>query len=333
MLALRRHRLPAAQDRGRVRRLRGPSPGGRLDRPGGEVGHDRSAATPTRATTSCSRPAPSRTSSRPRAPSTRSRSTRSTTPSACGRGSSRRSRRRTATRRAPTAGRIDFVVVGGGPTGVEVAGALSEMINTTMVHEFPSLAPRAKVHLVDHGKALLEMFADKAHAYSAGVLEKDGVDLRLGIGRHRDRPGPREAVRRVDDQHPLRRVGRRADGGAGGRRRAGCRRVAGGRIDVNPDFTVDGLPGRARRSATSRTSPTGDGKTHPQLGSVALQSGSRGRQDDPRPAPGQADQAVHVPRQGDDGDDRPRGGRRPGPRHGAARQGWRSRPGSACTPR
>ena len=48
-------------------------------------------------------------------------------------------------------GAIDFVIVGGGPTGVEVAGALSEMINTTMLHEFPALAARAKVHLVDHG--------------------------------------------------------------------------------------------------------------------------------------------------------------------------------------
>ncbi len=38
-------------------------------------------------------------------------------------------------------GALDFVVVGGGPTGVEVAGALSEMIHTTMLHEFPSLAP------------------------------------------------------------------------------------------------------------------------------------------------------------------------------------------------
>ena len=54
-------------------------------------------------------------------------------------------------------GAIDFVVVGGGPTGVEVAGALSEMINTTMVHEFPALAPRARVRLVDHGHALLGM--------------------------------------------------------------------------------------------------------------------------------------------------------------------------------
>ena len=73
-----------------------------------------------------------------------------------------------------------LVVVGGGPTGVEVAGALSEMINTTMVHEFPALAPRAKVHLVDHGKELLKMFFDKGHAYAARVLEKDGVDSGWG---------------------------------------------------------------------------------------------------------------------------------------------------------
>ena len=35
------------------------------------------------------------------------------------------------------------------------------MIKTTMIHEFPALAPRAKVHLVDHGKSCLKMFSDK----------------------------------------------------------------------------------------------------------------------------------------------------------------------------
>ena len=51
-----------------------------------------------------------------------------------------------------------------------------------MVHEFPTLAVRAKVHLVDHGQELLKMFADKGHAYAARVLEKDGVELLLGTG-------------------------------------------------------------------------------------------------------------------------------------------------------
>jgi NADH dehydrogenase len=78
-------------------------------------------------------------------------------------------------------GAITFVIVGGGPTGVEVAGALSEMIKTTMVHEFPELAPKAKVQLVDHGHALLAMFADKGHKYAADVLTRDGVELLMGL--------------------------------------------------------------------------------------------------------------------------------------------------------
>ncbi len=122
-------------------------------------------------------------------------------------------------------GAIDFVVVGGGPTGVEVAGALAEMINTTMVYEFPSLAPRAKVHLVDHGKALLGMFADKAHAYSARGPREGRRGAADGHWRHRDRPGSRGAVRRLDHQHPLRHLGRRPRWRRRSPGRPGCRRA------------------------------------------------------------------------------------------------------------
>ena len=170
------------------------------------------------------------------------------------------------------AGAIDFVVVGGGPTGVEVAGALSEMINTTMVYEFPDLAPKAKVHLVDHGKALLKMFADKAHGYSAGVLEKDGVELRLGTGVAEIGPGH---VKLSDGST----INTRCVVWGGGLMAApvagatGLPQGRGGRIDVNPDFTVDGFPGVLAIGDIANI-PAGKDKTHPQLGSVALQSGS-----------------------------------------------------------
>ncbi len=169
-------------------------------------------------------------------------------------------------------GAIDFVVVGGGPTGVEVAGALSEMINTTMVHEFPALAPRAKVHLVDHGKELLKMFADKGHAYAARILEKDGVDLRLGIGVSAIGPGH---VTLSDGTT----IKTRCVIWGGGLMAApiaaasGLPQGRGGRIDVGPDFTVDGFPGVLVIGDVANI-PAKDGKTHPQLGSVALQSGS-----------------------------------------------------------
>jgi len=168
-------------------------------------------------------------------------------------------------------GAIDFIVVGGGPTGVEVAGALSEMINTTMVHEFPALAPRAKVRLVDHGRALLSMFADKAHAYTARVLEKDGVELLMGTAVSEIGPGHVT----LSDGATIRTRCVIWGGGlmaAPVAEASGLPQGRGGRIDVNPDFTVPGFPGVLVIGDIANI-PDKDGKTHPQLGSVALQSG------------------------------------------------------------
>ena len=168
-------------------------------------------------------------------------------------------------------GAVDFVIVGGGPTGVEVAGALSEMINTTMVHEFPALAPRARVHIVNHGNALLAMFADKGHAYTARVLEKDNVDLRLGIGVTEIGPGH---VTLTDGSTIKTRCvvwggGLMAAPVAGA---SGLPQGRGGRIDVGPDFTVAGFPGVLAIGDIANI-PDGKDGLHPQLGSVALQSG------------------------------------------------------------
>jgi NADH dehydrogenase len=169
-------------------------------------------------------------------------------------------------------GALNIVVVGGGPTGVEVAGALSEMIDTTMVHEFPPLAVRAKVHLVDHGQELLKMFADKGHAYAARILEKDGVELLLGTGVKAIGPGH---VTLSDGSTIKTRCviwggGLMAAPIAGA---AGLPQGRGGRIDVQPDFTVAGFPGILVIGDIANI-PAKDGKSHPQLGSVALQSGS-----------------------------------------------------------
>jgi NADH:ubiquinone reductase (H+-translocating) len=169
-------------------------------------------------------------------------------------------------------GALHFVIVGGGPTGVEVAGALAEMINTTMVHEFPTLAPKATVTLIDHGHALLAMFADKGHAYAARVLEKDGVDLRFGTGVTEIGPGHVT----LSDGSTLRTRcviwggGLKASPIAGA---SGLPQGKGGRIDVNPDFTVPDFPGVLVIGDIANI-PAKDGATHPQLGSVALQSGS-----------------------------------------------------------
>ena len=79
-------------------------------------------------------------------------------------------------------GALNFVVIGGGPTGVEVAGALADLIHDTMSVEYHHLAvSAAQIHLVDLGHALLGAFSDRAHDYAAKVLGRKGVRLHLGV--------------------------------------------------------------------------------------------------------------------------------------------------------
>src|SRR5215510_359289 len=75
-------------------------------------------------------------------------------------------------------GALNFVVVGGGPTGTEIAGALADMIDLTMPAEYGDLAVKhARVYLIDHGHALLGAFPVKAHDYAAQVLKRKGVQI------------------------------------------------------------------------------------------------------------------------------------------------------------
>jgi NADH:quinone reductase (non-electrogenic) len=169
-------------------------------------------------------------------------------------------------------GALNFVIVGGGPTGVETAGALADLIHDTMSAEYHHLAvTAAQVHVVDLGHSLLGAFSDSAHDYAAKVLGKKGVRLHLG-----------QAVTEIGAGHVT-----LADGSAirtrcviwgGGimapavAAKAGLQQGRGGRIDVQPDLTVDGAPGVYVIGDLANI-PSPDGNAHPQLGSVALQSG------------------------------------------------------------
>ncbi|MGZ6661883.1 MAG: NAD(P)/FAD-dependent oxidoreductase [Solirubrobacteraceae bacterium] len=170
-------------------------------------------------------------------------------------------------------GGLNFVIVGGGPPGVEVAGALADMIAVTVPAEYRDLdATAAHVDLLDYGDALLRAFSDKAHGYVAKVLQERRVHLRLGTG-----------VKEIGTGHALLSDGTviptrcviwgggitaaavAADGGlAQGR---------GGRVDVQPDLSLAGSPGVYVVGDVANI-PGPDGDTLPQLGSVALQSGS-----------------------------------------------------------
>lgn len=169
-------------------------------------------------------------------------------------------------------GALNFVVVGGGPTGVEVAGALADLIQDTMSTEYHHLAvTAAQIHVVDLGHTLLGAFSDKAHDYVAKVLGRKGVRLHLGVAVTEVGPGH---VTLADGTTIRTRCvvwggGIMAPSVAGA---AGLPQGRGGRIDVDPDLTVAGAPGVYAIGDVANI-PAPDGNAHPQLGSVALQSG------------------------------------------------------------
>jgi NADH dehydrogenase len=76
--------------------------------------------------------------------------------------------------------RLNFVIVGGGPSGVELAGALAEIRKTILKHEFREVdSRRMQIHLVDSGDAVLGNFSPKAQALALKFLEQLGVSVRL----------------------------------------------------------------------------------------------------------------------------------------------------------
>jgi NADH dehydrogenase len=170
-------------------------------------------------------------------------------------------------------GGLNIVVVGGGPTGVEVAGALGDMIQVTVPGEYRHLdASRARILLLDYGDALLQPFSDSAHAYAAKVLEKKGIEIQLGTGVKQVATG--HAVFSDDTVLATRCV----VWGGGVKAAAvadysGLATGPGGRIEVQPDLTLADHPGVYVIGDIAHI-PDSDGQPLPQLGSVALQSGA-----------------------------------------------------------
>jgi NADH:ubiquinone reductase (H+-translocating) len=169
-------------------------------------------------------------------------------------------------------GALTFVIVGGGATGVETAGALAEMIRDVMPQRYHDLpVERARVYLVDHGNVVLAPFSDSAHEYAAKVLRKKGVELLLG-----------HSVTEVRDDRVVFSDGTELvsrcvvwAGGLTASPLAGTEvleTVRGGRIAAGQDLSVEGFPRvYAVGDAAAVNGP--DGEPYPQLGSVALQAG------------------------------------------------------------
>ena len=74
---------------------------------------------------------------------------------------------------------LNFVIIGGGPTGIELSGALAELSKYTLKNEFRKIKPeRAKIYLVEAGKNILPGFPQKLIAAAEKSLTKLGVTIK-----------------------------------------------------------------------------------------------------------------------------------------------------------
>ncbi len=168
-----------------------------------------------------------------------------------------------------------FVVVGGGPTGVEMAGALMELLSVSIEHDRLRIDPdRTRVVLVDTADRLLAGFADPAGRYAADTLRRRGVEVELGAAVAEVRG---DGVRMADGRWiPAAAVVWAAGVTVDGTLAAtlGTVRGRGGRVLVEPDLSVPGHP-TISVVGDAAAVPVGPGEERPapQLAPVAIQSG------------------------------------------------------------
>lgn len=169
-------------------------------------------------------------------------------------------------------GALNFVLVGGGPTGVEMAGALVELFDM-LRGDFPQFdVSKAQVFLLESQPDLLMAFAPALRRYTRRVLERRGVQVRTGTTVARVEPGAvyLASGERIPTQTLIWAAGVRAHPLAD---TLGTEQARGGRLVVEADLSV---PGHPEIFAVGDMAAGRDeqGELYPQLAPVAMQQGA-----------------------------------------------------------
>ena len=166
---------------------------------------------------------------------------------------------------------MNLVIVGGGPTGVELAGAIAELARRALAKDFRNIDPRAaRIILVEAGPRLLPSFPDDLSDDAARRLGQLGVELRLGAPVTAiDASGVVIGPARIEARTVIWAAGVAASP-AGHWIDAECDGV--GRIKVDPNLAVPGHPEIFVIGDTALTLD-GDGKPLPGIAPVAKQQG------------------------------------------------------------
>ncbi len=165
---------------------------------------------------------------------------------------------------------LTFVLVGGGPTGVEMASAIAVLIRITLKREFRRIDPAsARIVLVDHGTRPLATFAPELSEAAKRHMERLGVEVRLGQGVDCvDEHGVIVAGERIAAKTVIWTAGVIASPAA---KWLNAVTDHAGRVRIQPDLSIPGHPEVFVVGDTASLEQ--DGKPLPGVAQVAIQQG------------------------------------------------------------
>src|SRR3954447_19555286 len=166
---------------------------------------------------------------------------------------------------------MNFVIVGGGATGVEMAGAIAELANRALARDFRSIDPRsARIILIEAAPRLLGAFDASLSEAAKRSLEQLGVEVRLGAAvTALDEGGVSLGAERIEARTVIWGAGVIASPAG---RWVGVEVDRAGRVKVGPDLTVPGHPEIFVIGDTAAAT-SADGRPLPGVAPVAKQQG------------------------------------------------------------
>jgi NADH dehydrogenase len=166
---------------------------------------------------------------------------------------------------------LTFVIVGAGPTGVEMAGTIADLARDTLAPDFRNIdTHKTRVVLIEAGSRVLAGFPDELSAYAQRSLEQLGVEVMLGEPvTECDAEGVVYGGKRLEARTIIWAAGVRASRAAEWLNAPADRAY---RLQVNPDLTVPGHPDIFAIGDTI-TIAGPDGKPVPGIAPAAKQEG------------------------------------------------------------